>query len=743
MNLKKMKLATKTSLALAAILTICLIILITVSVLSVSKEMTETVNSEFLGFATQNGNTVQGIIDDATFVAQNFQDYLEDAYETYDQMLAVQAVDETGKKVPFPTKRSAVYNEDIIELNYEVENYILHNAWSTVKNNPDIIGVGVFFEPYAYDDAIKDYTIYVNDEDADNKTVQSYGTYEEYSKNEYYSVAATTQKSYFTKPFVDNGITMITAAFPIVSGGKTQGVVMVDINVDNFAKVKSSDEKYPTMFTDILTQDGIIVYDSDSSEYVGQSLEVILGSETFGKFSKKAEAGSVFQLDAEFEGGSLTEYYYPIKAGEEIWWSSTALEKSDLNKTVVSLSILMIGIALFILGLIIVAVIFLLRRMLKPINGVVTAAESILRGELDINVTARSEDEIGILSRVFAAMSDNLQVIISEVGYLLGEMAKGNFRLATQHEDKYVGEYRNILLAMRGINRNLSSTLTEIDTASNQVSVGSEQVSGSAQSLSQGAAEQASSVEELSATLIEISQRIGENAENATLASRLSDEAGAGIKESNVHMDELMSAMHEISGASSEIGKIIKTINDIAFQTNILSLNAAVEAARAGSAGKGFAVVADEVRNLASKCAEAAKNTTVLIEGAIRAVESGTKHTEETAESLRSVVTRTETVDATIRQIAQASEEQSLAITQLTAGVEQISAVVQTNSATAEESAAASEELSGQAQMLKDLVGQFQLREDEFSSEVIHYGKEDESEETEFYPSSETGFGKY
>ena len=159
--------------------------------------------------------------------------------------------------------------------------------------------------------------------------------------------------------------------------------------------------------------------------------------------------------------------------------------------------------------------------------------------------------------------------------------------------------------------------------------------------------------------------------------------------------------------------------------------------------GKGFAVVADEVRNLASKCAEAAKNTTALIEGAIRAVESGTKHTEETAESLRSVVTKTETVDATIRQIAQASEEQSLAITQLTAGVEQISAVVQTNSATAEESAAASEELSGQAQMLKDLVGQFQLREDESSSEIIRYGKEDENEETEFYPSSETEFGKY
>ena len=331
---------------------------------------------------------------------------------------------------------------------------------------------------------------------------------------------------------------------------------------------------------------------------------------------------------------------------------------------------------------------------------------------MDIQIEARSEDEIGTLAHAFEAMSENLRVIISEVGELLGEMAKGNFRLASQYEDRYVGEYRNILMAMRGINRNLSNTLTEIDTAANQVSLGSDQVSGSAQALSQGAAEQASSVEELSATLLEISQHVGENAENAALASRLSDEAGDSVKESNQHMNELLSAMGEISDASTEIGKIIKTIDDIAFQTNILALNAAVEAARAGAAGKGFSVVADEVRNLAGKCADAAKNTTGLIEGAIHAVENGTKHASETADSLRAVVASSEMVVQTVQQIAKASEEQAQAVAQITAGVEQISAVVQTNSATAEESAAASEELSGQAQLLKDLVGQFQLRED-------------------------------
>jgi len=712
MNIKKMKLATKTSLSITIILSISLAILIIVSVLSVSKEMAKTVSDEFLGFAEQNGIIVQNIIDNATSVAQNFRDYLEDSYEVYDEMLAKQAVDENGNKIPFPTKKSTIYNVNLIETNYEVENYILHNAWSIVKNNPDIVGVGVLFEPYAYDDSIKNYTIYVSDDDAVKKTSQSYGNYEEYSKNEYYSLAATTQKNYFTKPYVNQGMTMITASFPIVSGGKTQGVIVVDINVDNFAKVKSSNDKYTTMSTDIFTQDGIIVYDSNSKDFIGQSIKNLLGTEVFSQISEKTKAGLAFQMEANYDGDNFMKYYYPIKAGQETWWSSTSLAKSDLNKAVVSLIIMMIGIVLFILVLIIISVIFILKKMLKPIDGVVKAAESIVNGELDINVSIQSEDEIGILSKAFATMSENLKIIISDVGHLLGEMANGNFCLATQYEDKYVGEYSNILLAIRDINQNLSSTLTEINTVANQVSAGSEQVSSGAQALSQGAAEQASSVEELSASLFEISQKTEKNAGNATLAIQLSHEAGEGAKESNSHMDELMSAINKISNTSTEIGKIIKTIDDIAFQTNILALNAAVEAARAGVAGKGFAVVADEVRNLAGKCAEAAKNTTVLIEGAIGAVENGTKHAADTANSLRAVVAKTETVDNTIRQIAVASEEQSNAMSQITTGIEQISSVVQTNSATAQESAAASEELSGQAQMLKNLVGQFQLREE-------------------------------
>ena len=292
---------------------------------------------------------------------------------------------------------------------------------------------------------------------------------------------------------------------------------------------------------------------------------------------------------------------------------------------------------------------------------------------------------------------------------MLGEMSNGNFRVTTSKEDQYVGSYKNILEAMHNIRLTLSDALLEIDHASEQVSTGASQVSDAAQALSQGATEQASSIEELSATITDISNRIKENAANATEANTLSQEASEGVLSGNQKMADMIAAMNDIASTSNEIGKIIRTIDDIAFQTNILALNAAVEAARAGSAGKGFAVVADEVRNLAGKSAEAAKNTTLLIENAITAIGNGTKIAGETAEALRLVVEKSNVSAVRISEIAEASTAQAEAVMQVTTGIDQISAVVQTTSATSEESAATSEELSAQAVTLKSLVGKFKL----------------------------------
>lgn len=245
---------------------------------------------------------------------------------------------------------------------------------------------------------------------------------------------------------------------------------------------------------------------------------------------------------------------------------------------------------------------------------------------------------------------------------------------------------------------------------------GSTQVSSGAQALSQGTTEQASSIEELASTIQLISDQVRQNADSALQAQQTIREVGGKLTKSNQEMQGLTEAMGEISSSSSQIGKIIKTIEDIAFQTNILALNAAVEAARAGAAGKGFAVVADEVRNLAGKSSEASKSTASLIEATISAVKGGASLADETAASLLEVVEGTQVIIAQINQIADSSAEQAASIAQVTLGVEQISAVVQTNSATAEESAATSEELSGQAQILKELVGGFKLKQEAFVS---------------------------
>ena len=350
--------------------------------------------------------------------------------------------------------------------------------------------------------------------------------------------------------------------------------------------------------------------------------------------------------------------------------------------------------------------------IVNPLHEMQQASHDLANGDLNVTITYESRDAVGVLAENMRGLTKTFHDIIGDVENQLEQMGQGNFAVQSACPQAYVGHFSRLRESVQQLVAAMSDTLSQIDVSADQVNSGGEQVSSSAQALAQGATEQASSVQELAATINEISHQVEATAGHADAAREDNQQSHDQIEICSTHMAELMDAMHDIEGKSQEISKVIKTIEDIAFQTNILALNAAVEAARAGSAGKGFAVVADEVRNLATKSQEASASTATLIEDTVRAVNEGTRLATETDESLREVVTRAEKVMNAVHLISEATQEQSREVAQVTTGIDQISSVVQTNSATAEQSAAASEELSGQANLLKELVGRFTLRSD-------------------------------
>ena len=503
----------------------------------------------------------------------------------------------------------------------------------------------------------------------------------------------------------NDGNLVVTVMAPILRGNTLQAVVGVDISISELSN-KLSDMT--------IGQSGyVVLFDSTNHcVYHPQSEYIMMGLD---------EIGYSQELTSAVSSGQTVENISVQRGGMDLYVTTTFLEGSDYMvlgafspeefqaylDQVTGLMVSYIGACIVILLVIVTVLGF---RMVRGIKELTSAAGKIAKGQLDVEIQTQSTDEVGLLAddiRAIVARLKEYILYIDEITGALDQIGRGNFQFDLKYE--YVGEFAKIKTSLMQVRTTISETLRSVVTAAQQVDNGANQLSSGAQNLAQGSTEQASSIEELAASINEITHHIHDNTIATEESNRDTQMVVEDLKSGSEKMETMLHAMDEISENSMEVGKIIKSIEDIAFQTNILALNAAIEAARAGEAGKGFAVVADEVRNLAAKTTQASQSTSNLIVKALDAVENGKKVADDTAQTFHHIYHNIQQIAQRSESIAKSAEHQDTVIRQTSIGVDQISNVVQANTATAEEAAATSEELSAQANMLKELVSQFVL----------------------------------
>ena len=531
-------------------------------------------------------------------------------------------------------------------------------------------------------------------------------------KDFWFADSADLEAGYIiTEPYqdVDTGSMCLTVSAPVYNpGGSTVvGVVGIDITIDVLSNnVVNAERLYEdASHIMLITETGTIIATQIENRLLANVNDLGFSEELLAEIAEpQGEPINFEETDGE-------EVYVLVAGTSSVPWNIVFTIGADEFMEVTNdiRNSIIIEYAVTILALIAV-IFFVAKSIVRPLQRLTDITDELAAGNLDVEVDIHGQDETGRLADSLRSLTHRLSEYIDyidEVSDALGEFASGHLEI--ELHQAYDGEFAKIKEAILKMSSVYKGTIGQIVETSERVASGSGEIANASQMLAQGATHQASTTQELTATINELSERVTINADHAMNASEQVKIVGGTADASNEQMREMISAIAEINEKSAEIGKIIKVIEDIAFQTNILALNAAVEAARAGEAGKGFAVVADEVRNLASKSAEAAKDTTHLIEETVKAVENGTEIANKTGEMLGQVIEGVAQTVGLIDEISSASAGQATALRQTLEGVEQISSVVQTNAATAEESSAASDELAKQANALQGVAAQFKL----------------------------------
>ena len=603
----------------------------------------------------------------AYYVAAALQQYVAVAYETGSIARLADPDLPAEEKV-------AILNQRVADHDFE-RGFLVGSDGVDLLSGMNLAGSGVFEE------AMK------------GNTFISTPAYSEITKSVSYAVSA---------PLWEDGIpgTKAVGAVVYIPNGESLNDIMRSIQVGEGG----------TAF--MLDANGITIADIDSS-LVGVENSVELGDTNprlrkYSEICKRMVAGESGTGTYSYNGKTKVVAYSPVP-GINGWSIGVAAVRSEfLGMFYLSLVIT----TLFVIAFTAYGIrsgIQLGKKVVQPINVVVKRLGLLAEGDLHSDTPLPEvNDETAILLNSMAATVQDLNKIILDINNDLAEIADGNFMISA--DEDYKGDFADISQSFRLIISSLSTAMREIDSNAESVQRGATDLAGASQQLAEGATDQASAIEELTATMTDISEKIHVNAENAEKVRKIVGDMNDQVMESNEQMKRSTEAMGKIKEASDKIAAIISSIEEIADQTALLALNASIEAARAGEHGRGFAVVATQVGALADQSSAAARNTKDLIQNAIMAVEEGIQFANSTADSLVAVVENAKVVNESMEEIAAASDNQARAAAQISEGINQIAGVVESNSATSQESAAASEELSKQADLLKELVARFQYR---------------------------------